>query len=252
MVHGSPGVSASLRRCTRLRASRPRKLASSPRSWKSVGPGVLRGERLQIGQQGLHASGSPRGGRRPWRSRPARPSLCRGRPGARAPRRCGAPAPSRRCGRSGPGRRSTPPPTITKYCGTALAVELAHAALEAEAGDVVLAAAVRAAADLDVEVRGASTRPGRARRCSWIRRAEPARLRDREAAGLGPGAARDVGDRAGAAAARGRPRRAGGAGPAAPPRAPSGSSRFWSCVMRSVPSPKDDGQVRRARAAARP
>ena len=47
-----------------------------------------------------------------------------------------------------------PPPTITKYCGTARDADAAHAALEADRRDVVLAAAVRAAADLDARAVG--------------------------------------------------------------------------------------------------
>ena len=65
----------------------------------------------------------------------------------------GAPAPSRRAARSWRRPRSAPPPTITKYCGTAFEPTRRHASLEADRRDVMLAAAVRAPADLDAHRR---------------------------------------------------------------------------------------------------
>ena len=148
---------------------------SSPRSTKSSATRVLGRERLEVGEQRPSPERRRRAGRRRAAASPGAPLLRRrGRSAARPPRGCGAPGSWPRGGRSGRRPSSTPPPTITKYCGTRLAADLAHAALEAEAGDVVLAAAVRAAADLDVEVGAASaTRSGRAARWSASKRPSP-------------------------------------------------------------------------------
>src|SRR6185295_16128863 len=77
-----------------------------------------------------------------------------------------------------------------------LVAELAHAALEAEAGDVVLAASVRAAADLDVEAGGGGDEIGPFAERVAEEPAQAAGLGDGEPAGLGPRTARAVGERA--------------------------------------------------------
>src|SRR6185369_207836 len=73
------------------------------------------------------------------------------------------------------------------------AADLPHASLEAQVGDVVLPAAVRAAAHLDREFLGAVGTGGA--KVLGEERREAARARDREAAALRARAARDVGDR---------------------------------------------------------
>ena len=75
------------------------------------------------------------------------------------------------------------------------AANLAQAALEADAGDVVLAAAVRAPADLDVEARHRRDEIGARVKPIPEQTAEAARLGHRELARLGSRAARDVCDR---------------------------------------------------------
>ena len=63
-------------------------------------------------------------------------------------------------------------------------------------GDVMLAAAVRAAADLDARAVGRGDQIGTRAQVILEQPAEPARLRHRQPAGFGAGAARHVGDRA--------------------------------------------------------
>ena len=78
-----------------------------------------------------------------------------------------------------------------------LAADLPHAALKSEAGDVMAAAAVRAAADLDLQI---GRRRDELRMLAQMiaeKLAEPARLRHGELARLGARAARHVGDRPG-------------------------------------------------------
>ena len=73
--------------------------------------------------------------------------------------------------------------------------ELAHAALKADAGDVVLAAAVRAAGDLDVEAVRRGDEIGAAIEQVGEHAGEAARCGDRELAARRARAARDIGDR---------------------------------------------------------
>ena len=86
------------------------------------------------------------------------------------------------------------------------AADLAQAALEADAGDVMLAASVRAAADLDVEAGDRLDEVGPLVEAVGEEPAEAARLRHRQLARLGARAAGDVGD--GAGVRRGRARAA--------------------------------------------
>ncbi len=84
--------------------------------------------------------------------------------------------------------------------------QLADAALEADARDVMLAAAVRAAAHLDLQVRRLRRHLGMRAKVRFERLAEPARLRHRETARFGARAARHILDRARAREAQARRR----------------------------------------------
>ena len=180
--------------------------AVSPRSTKSAGLRRPRREPLEIGERRRYARDlDAREERRRASRRPAARART-ARSAARRPRGCAAPESSRPAGRTPRRRRSAPPPTITKYCGTARPPSAPHAALEADRRDVVLAAAVRAAADLDARAAAAAIRSRPRAQVLVEQPAEPARLRDREPARLGARAARHVGDRArlGQAEPRGR------------------------------------------------
>src|SRR5439155_19862929 len=72
-------------------------------------------------------------------------------------------------------------------------------ALESDRGDVMLAAAVRTAADLDARAVGCRSEIGPRAQVILEQPSQTARLRDRQPARLRAGAARDVGDRFGAA-----------------------------------------------------
>ena len=138
----------------------------------------------------------------------SRAFFCRCRSGsvARPLRGCAARAPSLPCGAKLAPAVVVPPPTITKYCGTALPpmrrtlpwkpIVAMWCCPQPFGQPLILIWAPSACA----------TRSGRSRSVSPSRRPEAARLRDGEAAALGARAAVDVrhGRRIGEAEARGR------------------------------------------------
>jgi hypothetical protein len=121
---------------------------SSPRSTKSAGTASSSVNASRSARRGFTATDPPVGRTRgPFLRRSSRP--CRASRAAPAPAGHGGRAPSPRVDRMSHGSRQ-PRPSITKYCGTTLSPIL-RTLPKTEAGDVVLAAAVRATADLDVE-----------------------------------------------------------------------------------------------------
>ena len=126
----------------------------------------------------------------------------RDRSAARPPRGSAAPASSRRAGRTSRRSRRDAAADHHEVLRHGARSDLAQAALEADRRDVMLAAAVRAAADLDVAAAAAATRSGPLAQVIAEQAAEAARLRHRELARLGARAARHVGDRVGVARPR--------------------------------------------------
>ena len=138
----------------------------SARSMKSSVVAVLRRHRLEIGEQQLGAGRVERAGRiratsRPPAARPRRGG--RRRSSAAAHRRAGIFATTRP---NDAVSLSVPAAEHDEILRHRPAVDLAQTALESDAGDVMLAASVRAAADLHVEAGHQLGQTGRRRGCA--------------------------------------------------------------------------------------
>ena len=250
--HGTrePRGQGVVRRCTPLRGSRPRRLhlrrgPGSRSAWRSRASSASRSARSAFTLGMLHApeEGLGRLAREPLALVEAHEPLERFAAAAR-----------RHLG------RETREVGLTVRDAAAdhhevlrdgAAAELAHAALEADARDVVLAAAVRAAADLDVEVGRllgelgprrdvlAAAAAPRPRDCVTARRHDSA-----------PGQLVTSAMRARDRLARARPRRAGDAGPSRRPRAPSAAAGSGRASCARVPSPYAAARSRSTRSCA--
>ena len=119
-------------RCTRLERLESSNAASSPQVHESLGRGRLRVQRPRSARTDSTRSIPTRAKNAEAVSPASRSAACRAssRSTACGTRRAGIFAARRRSARR---RRRAPPPSITKYCGSTVSPELAHAALEARA-----------------------------------------------------------------------------------------------------------------------